>query len=70
MQDFRFDALLKQNQCSPIVLDKLGRTCLHMLRQGATTFWETIDGEADFADAGCLCHGWSALAIYYYELLN
>ena len=40
-----------------------------MLDKGATTFWETALGEADFDGAGSLCHGWSALAIYYYERL-
>ena len=72
MQGFRFDALLRKNKekYTPLILDELDRSCLHMLRQGATTFWETIQGEADFLNAGSLCHGWSALVIYYYELLN
>ena len=37
-----------------------------MLRQGATSFWETRHGEADFAGAGSLCHGWSAIPAYFY----
>jgi hypothetical protein len=41
-----------------------------MLEQGATSFWETAKGEADFSGAGSLCHGWSALPIYYYETLS
>ena len=41
-----------------------------MLREGATTFWEIIIGADDFADAGSLCHGWSALPVYYYEILD
>ncbi|MFQ7077041.1 MAG: hypothetical protein ACLRSW_03420 [Christensenellaceae bacterium] len=35
-----------------------------MLKRGATTFWETIKGEADFEGAGSLCHGWSAVPVY------
>ena len=35
-----------------------------MLRNGATTFWETEKGEADFDGAGSLCHGWSAIPLY------
>ncbi len=31
---------------------------------GATSFYETALGEADFDDAGSLCHGWSAVACY------
>lgn len=71
MQCFRFDALLRTDKArfAPMILSELDNTCLHMLRNGATTFWETIDGEAAFADAGSLCHGWSALVIYYYETL-
>ena len=71
MQTFRFDALLRVNRekYAPIILSEIDRTCLYMLRNGATTFWETIKGEADFLEAGSLCHGWSALPIYYYETL-
>ena len=37
----------------------------YMLENGATTFWETIGGSADFDGAGSLCHGWSALPVYW-----
>lgn len=71
MNAFRFDALLKldREKYAPMILDELDRDYLYMLRQGATTFWETIQGADDFADAGSLCHGWSALPVYYYETL-
>lgn len=72
MNSFRFDALLREDhdRYAPIILNELDRDYLHMLRNGATTFWETIEGSADFSDAGSLCHGWSALPIYYYEILS
>ncbi len=72
MNAFRFDALLSvdRNKYAPVILDELDRDYLYMLREGATTFWETIMGASDFADAGSLCHGWSALPVYYYEILN
>ena len=38
-----------------------------MLEQGATSFWETIEGEADFDGAGSLCHGFSAYPAYLYQ---
>jgi len=38
-----------------------------MVLSGSSTCWETIKGEADFDDAGSLCHGWSALPVYYYH---
>ncbi|MBQ7322779.1 MAG: hypothetical protein IJW99_11825 [Clostridia bacterium] len=71
MNSFRFDALLREDRAryAPIILAELDRDYLYMLRHGATTFWETIEGAKDFSDAGSLCHGWSALPIYYYETL-
>jgi hypothetical protein len=38
-----------------------------MLLSGATSYWETAYGEADFSDAGSLCHGWSAVACYVFD---
>ena len=72
MNSFRFDALLKYNRkkYAKVILDEIDRDYLYMLRNGATSFWETIVGDYDFGYAGSLCHGWSALPIYYYEILN
>lgn len=72
MNAFRYDALLKadREQYGKFILEEIDETYLYMLRNGATTFWETIKGEADFAHAGSLCHGWSAMPIYYYEILS
>ena len=72
MNAFRFDALIAvdKEKYAPIILAELDRDYLYMLRRGATTFWETILGADDFGDAGSLCHGWSALPVYYYEILD
>ena len=72
MNAFRFDALIAvdKEKYAPIILAELDKDYLYMLRRGATTFWETIIGADDFGDAGSLCHGWSALPVYYYELLD
>ena len=72
MNSFRFDALLAADfeKFRPVILDELDRNYFSMLRKDATTFWETILGEEDFANAGSLCHGWSALPVYYYHILN
>jgi alpha-L-rhamnosidase len=32
----------------------------------ATSFWETIKGADDFDKAGSLCHGWSAIPLYFF----
>ena len=29
-----------------------------------------MKGDADFENAGSLCHGWSAMPIYYYNKLG
>ncbi len=72
MNGFRFDALLSvdRKKYAPLILDEIDREYLAMLRRGATSFWETTAGAADFGGAGSLCHGWSALPIYYYETLG
>ncbi len=71
MNCFRFDALLRldREKYKNIILDEIDKTYLMMLREGATSFWETELGEADFDEAGSLCHGWAALPIYYYHTL-
>lgn len=71
MNCFRFDALLRENRekYKDLILSELDGTYLMMLRNGATSFWETERGEADFSGAGSLCHGWAALPVYYYRTL-
>ena len=71
MACFRYDALLKTDsrRFAPVILDEIDRDCSFMLNRGATTFWETLYGEGDFDGAGSLCHGWSAMAAYYYRKL-
>ena len=71
MNAFRYDALLKADTDAykEYILQEIDTKYLTMLREGATTFWETELGASDFDDAGSLCHGWSALPIYYYETL-
>ena len=71
MNCFRFDALLRTDRAryAPVILREIDRVYGAMLDAGATTFWETALGAADFGGAGSLCHGWSALPVYYYSLL-
>ncbi|MBQ7153910.1 MAG: hypothetical protein IJR83_08320, partial [Clostridia bacterium] len=71
MNSFRFDALLRadREKYAPVILEELDRDYLYMIAHGATSFWETIEGADCFGDAGSLCHGWSALPVYYYETL-
>ncbi len=71
MAIFRYDALLKvdKKKYTEFILSDIDKVYGYMLDCGATSFWETIQGEADFDGAGSLCHGWSALPVYYYHTL-
>ena len=72
MSTFLYEALLKVNggKYKDFILADVDRKYSTMLKKGATTFWETEDGAAALCDTGTLCHGWSAMPIYYYTLLN
>ena len=70
MLGFVYDALMERDIfCREYILDDIRKKYGYMLKNGATTFWETINGERDFDGAGSLCHGWSAIPVYYYNLL-
>lgn len=68
---FKYDALLlaDRRRYRSVILQEIAEKCGRMLSQGATTFWETEQGENDFDRAGSLCHGWSAMPVYYYHIL-
>ena len=63
---FRYDALMRDSSNLDFVMNDIADKWGLMLRRGATTFWETIEGETSFGNAGSLCHGWSAIPAYIY----
>ena len=64
---FQFDALMtRPEKYSRWIFDHVADVWGGMLCRNATTFWETIVGADDFANAGSLCHGWSAVPLYLY----
>ncbi|MDT8389149.1 MAG: family 78 glycoside hydrolase catalytic domain [Lentisphaeria bacterium] len=64
---YTFEALMtRKGKYGPVVLERIEKQWAHMLRSGATTFWETIKGAGDFSNAGSLCHGWSAVPLYVF----
>lgn len=66
-----YDALLLYDKNNTdYILQDIRTKYSYMLSKGATTFWETIKGETDFNGAGSLCHGWSAMPVYYYHILG
>ncbi len=72
MRAFIYDALLQVNRekYSSFILSDIERLYTPMLKTGNNTVWETELGESDFDNAGSLCHGWSAIPIYYYNILK
>ncbi len=70
MLSFVYDAILKYDaQGSAFVRNDIREKYGYMLKHGATSFWETLEGESAFHRAGSLCHGWSALPVYYLQTL-
>lgn len=67
MKIFKYDALLAtdKEKYQEWVLNEIRREYGKMIEQG-NTVWETIEGASAFDNAGSLCHGWSAIPIYYY----
>ena len=65
---YKFDALLSGGEkFAGKVLQRIRDEWGYMLYRGATTFWETIKGQRDFAYYGSLCHGWSAVPAYIFQ---
>ncbi len=64
---FKYEALMtKPQRYARFVFNKIADEFGSMLYRNATTFWETLTGAYDFDRAGSLCHGWSAIPIYFY----
>ena len=69
---FVYDALLQANRkkYTGYILKDIESRYKKMLDERATTFWETEEGANAFGGAGSLCHGWSAMPVYYYHILR
>lgn len=66
----KYDAILKTDNDESYCLEDMCSIFGKMLFAGATSFWETQNGEADFEDAGSLCHGWSSVACWLLDTLK
>ncbi len=70
MKTYLYDALLQTSvDYSDFIVEDIKAKYGRMLAEGATTFWETEKGFEDFDGAGSLCHGWSAIPVYYLSRL-
>lgn len=61
-----FLSLQDKDKYGSSVFNQISDNWSKMLYVGATSFWETEQGQADFDYAGSLCHGWSATPAYFY----
>ena len=68
MVNFFYEALLKTNneKYKTYILEEIRRDYLFMLNNGATSVWETIEGDVGH---NSLCHAWNCLPIYYFDKL-
>lgn len=69
---FVYDALLQVDaqRYRDWILNDIDTKYKKMLDTGATSFWEMEKGESDFDNAGSLCHAWSSMPVYYYNILH
>ncbi len=64
---FKYEALMQYRpESAKEVFRQIGERWGAMLEKGATSFWETDLGAADFVGGGSCCHGWSSIPIYLY----
>jgi hypothetical protein len=68
MLGFVYDTVLRHDPAygREFVLNDIRQNYGYMLSCGATSFWETIEG-MNYDPAVSLCHGWSALPVYYFH---
>ena len=64
---YKFEALRQAGgEAERAMRKEMDETWSAMLKAGATSFWEVSDGWKAFDNAGSLCHGWSAVPVYFY----
>ncbi|MCI8412574.1 MAG: hypothetical protein HFE47_00545 [Clostridia bacterium] len=61
----KYDAIVQYSGDTEFCLNEICELFGGMLFKGATSYWETAEGEADFEDAGSLCHAWSSVPCYF-----
>lgn len=68
---FFYDAMIAvdKEKYARTILDEIRKNYGFMLDTGATSTWETLDGADPFASRLSLCHGWSAIPVYYFNIL-
>ena len=62
--ELKYEAIIKATGNKEFVFADAYKRFGAMAFSGATTYWETEDGERAFGNAGSLCHAWSAIPCY------
>ena len=71
MLGFVYDALLGNDESNGNwIISDIRKKYGYMLSQGATSFWETLEGVTVEDCSNSLCHGWSAIPVYYYNVIK
>ena len=71
MRSFYYDALLEADEkYQSYIIEDIKTRYKRMLDYGATTFWETENAWDGPAGSNSLCHGWSALPVYYLSIFG
>ncbi len=67
---FKYEAILRIDGDREFCIDDACEVYSKMLFAGATSFWETEKGEADFNDGGSLCHAWASVVCWLFDKLG
>ena len=68
---YKYEALLAEGgDVADSVIPAIDAEWASMLEKGATSFWEMREGWRAFDEAASLCHGWSALPVYFYNVCS
>lgn len=68
---YYYAALVKESsEIRKYLAEKVWNDFGKMVQGQSTTMWETDIGEDDFEFAGSLCHGWSALPLWYFYAMK
>ncbi len=66
----KYHAILETDGDGDYCIEDVCRIYGKMLFGGATSYWETENGEADFNDAGSLCHAWASVPCWLMDKLG
>ena len=72
MKIFKYEAMLlcDKERWGEWIISEIRKEYSQMIDGDSLCVWETSDGSKAFENAGSLCHGWSAVPIYFYNKIT